>query len=291
MNIADFITTVFTTIDEHNRAEKQLKEGGSIVPLDFFSSGLMAAPKPVFDDRTLDYICLPTFERTPHQSVVSVTMRSNDHRAYYAPLLSGRKKRVRISVDPYDRDAPATLTDLDGNFLGLADAWHAQHPQDSEGLGRKIHRQKELMQWVRVQANRLREGFGLIDAAPVPKITSATATARKIDDQTKVYQLHKFEQKQETARIVETARLEQKALAQEFDFLRATPREVDPWGLPNGRNKYAYWRTLAIRIERNETLTGKEADFYARYPGTADYTACDSLYQDWGEIFIGGMNG
>jgi hypothetical protein len=63
MGIEAFIKTVFAIVDEHNRAEKKLAEGGSIVPLDFFSRGLIGRPPQALKEATLDYICLPTFER------------------------------------------------------------------------------------------------------------------------------------------------------------------------------------------------------------------------------------
>lgn len=290
MTIEEFIGIVYETIDEHNRAEKQLKEGGSLVPLTFFKAGLMRQGRYALKDHTLDYICLPTFERKPHQSVVMVTVRSNDHRSYHSPILSGRTERVRISVDPYDREAPAVLTDCGGNYLGLAEAWNVQHPADSDGIAKKRESQRRIMKWVNEQSRRVRTGFELyapeVKEKEIVKITPATATARAAEQAKKVYQLHKVEQKEETERVKDMAIQEQKNLIREFSSIAAT--ETDPWALPEGRDKYAYWLKIKQSVDANMPLTQVELDFYTRYPNTADYRTCHGLFEDYGEIYLGG---
>jgi len=290
MRIQDFITVVFDVVDEHNRAEKQLKEGGKIVPFDFFLDGLRKQPRTKFDDRTLDYICLPTFERKPRQSLVNVTVRANDHRSYYSPALSGRKDAVRICVDPYDRQAPASLIDASGEFIDIAEPWHVQHPDDRDSLAIKRAHQARIMKWVNEQARRVREGFDLYKpeatAREVIKITGATATAKEIEKEQKVYQLKKFEEKQEADRYKVMATEEQRKLEQQFS-LHGT-QDIDPWSLPDGRDKFAYYMKIQGCLELNKPLTNMEADFYARYPQTGDYRMCKDLFEDYGEIYLAG---
>jgi len=161
LTVEQFITTVFDIIEEHNRTEKSLKEGKDIVPISFFIENFMRTPRTVFDDRTLDFLCLPRFIRKPHQARVRVTIRGEE-RGYYSPILSARKKPVMIYVDPYDKESPGILTEPeDGSFLDIAEPWNVQNPYDSEGLARKRARQQELMKWVNEQARRIKSGFDL----------------------------------------------------------------------------------------------------------------------------------
>jgi hypothetical protein len=290
MTIEQFITHVYTAIDEHNKAEKDLKEGFSIVPLDFFARGLTAQSRPVFDTTTLDHICLPTFERMPHQSKITVTIKG-EQRGYYSPRLAGYRHKLRISVDPYDREAPAVLTAQDGTYFDLAEPWHVQNPYDRDGLSMKRHRQRELMKWVSEQAHRVRAGFDLYkpevsEKSPI-KLTSATSTARRAEEEKKVYQLRKIEQSGERKRIVEAAAREQKLLAAEFSTGEGD--ELDGWKLPEGRERYTYWVALKHRVELNQPLTEKETYFYVHYPHTGDFRTCSSLHEEYGEIYLGGQ--
>jgi len=67
-------------------------------------------------------------------------------------------------------------------------------------------------------------------------------------------------------------------------------KDIDPWALDDGRDKYAYYMKIKGCLELNKPLTDKEADFYARYPQTADYRVCNDLYEESGDLFlIGGM--
>lgn len=294
MHIQDFITAVFDTIDEHNKAEKKLAEGGTIVPRDFFFDGLVRQPRTVFTGYALDYICLPTFERKPRQATVAVTVRSNDHRSYYSPALSGRKKPVRVCVDPYDRDAPAALIDDKGEVIDMAEPWGAQDNYDQPGLAAKRKHQAQLMRWVGEQARRVRTGFELykseIKDREVIKVTSATATAKEIEKETKVYHLRKIEEKQEADRYRAIAAEEQRSLERRFAAEGNVLKDIDPWVLDDGRDKYAYYMKIKGCLELNKPLTDKEADFYARYPQTADYRVCNDLYEESGDLFlIGGM--
>lgn len=296
MRIEDFITIFFTILDEHNKEAKQLNEGKTIVPWEFFTEGLTHRPGLLeLKDQTLDYICLPAYERIPRQCVVHVKVRHDDYRGYYSPKLSGwrqSKGKVRVSIDPYDRSAPAVISTLNGDILDIAEPWHVQNPYDTEGLSLKRHRQAELMKWVNEQARRVKGGFDRYkapEAKEVFKMLPESALAGKAAEQTKIYQLHKFEQKQETARIRADAIEGQKELAAEFAFLGKQHPEVDPWSLPDGRDKYAYWRKIRGCVELNKPMTDTEQAFYVRYPQTADYRACNGLYEEYGEIYLGGM--
>ena len=289
MHIADFITVVFDTIDEHNKAEKKLAEGGTIVPESFFFDGIIKQPgRLVLENNTLDYICLPTFERKPRQASVAVTVRSNDHRSYYSPVLSGRKENVRICVNPYDREAPAVLIDAKGEVIDMAEPNNPHDPYDQPGLAIKRKSQAQIMKWVGEQARRVKAGFDLYHAQEkkeVIKITSASATAKEIEKETKVYQLRKFEEKQEDDRFRAIAAQEQRKLEQQFAEGK-TAGDIDPWTLPEGCDRYVYYMKIRGCLELNKPLTDKEADFYTRYPQTGDYRVCNDLYEEHGEMFL-----
>jgi hypothetical protein len=303
MTIEDFIQTVFSAIAEHNQAEKKLKEGGKIVPQDFFFSGLQARPPQTIDDRTLDYICLPCYERTPHQSVVTLQVRPGDTRRYFAPALAGMKDRVQVSVDPYDREAPAVLTDLSGNYLDIAEAWNVHDPRDAEGLARKIERQKELMKWVREQAKRLKNNFGLVETPSVTKVTPQTYTARRAEKAKLIY-----ERQKENARIVaadqkreaDELRAELVARFEEAEASeKTTPETMEgnavpfrPFHLPpEGRDRYIYYLQLNERVVLApqglaEPLTEQERNWFEYYPTSEDYKACKGLHEKHGSIYL-----
>lgn len=248
----------------------------------------MKNPRPVFDDRTLDFLCLPRFTRKPHQARVRVTIRGEE-RGYYSPVLSARRQPVTIYVDPYDREAPAILTEPDsGSFLDLAEPWNVQNPFDSEGLARKRERQRELMKWVNEQAHRIKQGFDLYKApeitekAPV-KVTQATKIAKKADEEKKIYILTKEIQRQELENRKKEAIEAQKQLIKEFE--NAQDQQINPWALPEGRERYIYYLKIKQRVENNEALTDLEAWFFERYPHTRDYRTCHDLHTQYGTLY------
>jgi len=296
MTIEEFVHTVFAVVEEHNRAEKKLQEGGTIIPGQFFAAGMARQHRPVLDEPTLNYICLPQFIRTPHQSVVKVTVRHDDERGYYSHVLANRKDRVRISVDPYNREAPAVLTNLDGTFLDLAQPWHVQNPYDREGLQTKRSRQAELMQWVGAQARRIREAFGIVieDAAPaaarspLTKIVPASAVAHEAEKEHRVYQIRKENtqlNERETAREANTLRADLQArFAAQAAAQAAAPA---PFMLPpEGKERYVAYLALAERADAGDELSPEEEAFLQQYPNTADYRHIKRLHEKFGDLYI-----
>ena len=195
LSIEEFLEAFFDVIRSHNRSECRVKEQiEKIVPEKVFFNGLVEQSRPVFDDRTLDYLFLPRYQRKPRQSVVEVMVRKGDRRCYYSPLLSGRKEKVQVSVDPYDVEAPAIITDLDGAYIDLAEPWEVQDPGDGKGLREKLIRQAKLRKWWKEQTAQVVSGFGLLQAEAggdegggkgsggrVLRISGATTTARKAE--------------------------------------------------------------------------------------------------------------
>ncbi|NLW34882.1 MAG: transposase, partial [Syntrophorhabdus aromaticivorans] len=157
-----FIQIVYSAVEKHNKNQKQLKEGGAIVPFDFFRDGWLREKRYVLDDKLLDYLCMPCVEVTPRQGTVHFKARSNDYRGYSAPALITTREKVRVSYNPYDRDAVAVITDIKSCKLigdGIAEPNHAHNPYDQPGLAAKMKRKAELMKWASKQAKRLKEGF------------------------------------------------------------------------------------------------------------------------------------
>jgi len=288
LTVEQFVSTVFEVIDEHNREEKSLKEGKDIVPIDFFIENFMKAPRTVFDDRTLDFLCLPRFVRKPHQARVRVTVRGEE-RGYYSPVLSARKEPVTIYVDPYDKEAPAILTEPeDGSFLDIAEAWNVQNPYDTEGLARKRARQQELMKWVNEQARRIKSGFDLYKSPEIKektpiKVSQATQIAKKAEEEKKIYVLNREAQRQELENRKKEAVEAQKELIKEFEEAKNQP--INPWGLPEGRERFFYYMKLKKKIENNEAITDLDAWFFERYPHTRDYRICNDLYMQYGKLY------
>lgn len=199
LSIEEFLEVFFYVIRSHNRSECRVKEQAElIVPEKVFFNGLVEQNRPVFDDRTLDYLFLPRYLRTPRQSVVELMVRKGDRRCYYSPLLSGRKDRVQVSVDPYDVEAPAIITDLDGSYIDLAEPWAVQDPRNHNGLREKLIRQSKLRKWWKEQVSQVVSGFGLFQgedsggkrrSGRVLRMSGAAATARQAEKDIKMREL------------------------------------------------------------------------------------------------------
>lgn len=292
MNIEEFILTVFAVVEEHNRTQKKLQEGGVIIPGEFFARGLTSQHRPVLDDTTLNYICMPRAERIPRQSVVKVKVHHDDERGYYSPALAGLKEKVCISYNPYDREEPAVLTTPDGKFIDLAQPWHVQNPYDRAGIAAKRTRQAELMKWVGEQARRVKEAFGIViedavpahGAAPLTKIIPASTAAHEAEKERKIYQIHKDNttlHDRETAREANALRSE---LQKQFEAAASAPV---PFELPpEGKQRYVCWLDLSERAAAGEILSREEEAFLKNYPETADYRNEKKFHDRHGELYI-----
>ena len=292
MNIEEFVHTVFSVVEEHNRTQKKLQEGGIIVPGEFFARGLTSQRRPVLDDATLNYICMPRAERIPRQSVVKVKVHHDDERGYYSPALAGLREKVCISFNPYDRDEPAVLTTPEGAFIDLGQPWHVQNPYDRAGVTAKRHRQAELMKWVGEQANRVKEAFGIVieDAAPVhasaplTKIVPASAAAHEAEKERKVYEIRKNNttlHDRETAR--EANRLRDGLKERFTERAAAAVTFVIP---SDEKARYMAYLELAERFSSGGVLSPEEEAFHSSYPATDGYRNQVRFHQRFPDLYI-----
>jgi len=292
MNIEEFVHTVFSVVEEHNRKQKKLQEGGVIVPGEFFAAGLTSQHRPVLDDTTLNYICMPRVERIPRQAVIKVKVHHDDERGYYSPVLAGLKEKVCVSFNPYNRDEPAVITTLDGQYLDLGQPWHTQNPYDREGVTAKRHRQAELMKWVGEQAKRVKEAFGIVLEAAAParapaqlsRIVPASAVAHEAEKERKIYEirkdnttLHDRETTREANRLRED--LKQKLAAQ------AAAGGV--FQIPSDdKARYVAYLDLAEKASSGIELSPEEEAFFASYPGTDGYRNQVRFHERFPELYI-----
>jgi len=292
MGIEEFVHTVFSVVEEHNRKQKKLQEGGVIVPGEFFARGLTAQHRPVLDDPTLNYICMPRVERIPRQSVVKVRVRHDDERGYYSPALAGLREKVCVSFNPYDRDEPAVLTTPDGQFIDLGQPWHVQSPYDRAGIAAKRTRQAELMRWVGEQANRVKEAFGIIleDAAPVrataqlARILPASAAAHEAEKERKVYEIRKDNtmlHDRETAR-------EGNRLREDLKQRRAAEAAAaSTFQIPSDeKGRYVAYLEIEEKASSGIELSPEEESFRGSYPGTDGYRNQRHFHERFPELYI-----
>ncbi len=292
MDIEQFIHTVFAVVEEHNRTQKKLQEGGVIIPGEFFARGLRARPPQVLKDGTLNYICMPRVERIPRQSVVKVKVHHDDERGYYSPALAGLKEKVCVSFNPYDRDEPAVITTLDGQWLDLGQPWHVQNPYDRVGMAAKRSRQAELMKWVGEQAKRVRNAFGIVIEGEAPaqtpaqltRIIPASAVAHEAEKEHKVYQIHKDNTKlhdRETAREANRLREDLK------EKLSARAAAVPVFIIPSDvKERYVAYLGLKDRASAGGELSVEEEAFLASYPGTDGYRNQERLHEKFPDLYI-----
>jgi hypothetical protein len=176
LSTEEFLELTRDIAADHNAKPTKLKESPTpIVPKEVLERGLREHCPQVFDDLSLDQIFLPRVTRMPHQGLVRVQVAPGDLRHFHAPELSklGRSERVQVSFDPFDQDKAAVLTTLNGDYIGLAEPWKVQQPNDREGLSHKIQRQMELMKWWRKEVKQLRG-----DVKAIPRIGAVTKIAR-----------------------------------------------------------------------------------------------------------------
>lgn len=292
MDIRQFIHTVFSVVEEHNRTQKKLQEGGVIVPGEFFARGLKSRPLHVLPDETLNYICLPRAERIPRQSVVKVKVGHDDERGYYSPALAGVKEKVCVSFDPYDRDAPAVITTLDGQYLDLGQPWHVQNPYDRAGMAAKRTQQAQLMKWVGEQAQRIKEAFGIViddaaqagDPTPVTRIVAASAVAHEAERERKVYEIRKDNTKlrdRETAR--EANRLRE-GLKEKLVARAAAPSS---FVIPSDEKaRYVAYLDLEDKASSGGELSSEEEAFYSNYPGTDGYRNQKRFHERFPDLYV-----
>jgi hypothetical protein len=281
MTIEEFVETFYQVVDEHNRAEKKLKEGGRIVPLDFFNAGLAGQNRLVLPDSTLDYICLPRFERKPHQCVVTVTMRG-ETRTFYSKALSGYKEKVRVSVDPYDRTAPAVLSDLAGEFIDVAEPWGVTHPNDTERLKQQRERENELQKRIGEQAKRLKEGFGLIpEGVQVTKVTPQTRTAKRAEKAKRVYEMNRENDKLVQKDHEATGREAVREIAADM------AAQSDAFAIPtDGKERYRLWLSLDRRFHGGSALSPVEQGFYMTYQRDVEWKIYRDFHAEHGDLYI-----
>jgi hypothetical protein len=201
-------------------------------------------------------------------------------RTFYSKELSGLKEKVNISVDPYDREAPAVITSRSGDFIGMAEPWQVTHPNDTAEIARKRTRQAELMKWIRENATRLREGFGRIDTE-VPVITTAGRTARKAAKATRAYELHK-----DNDRLVAK---EHHAAAAKGAVSLAEEMAAGSAGITipsNSKDRYRLWLSLHEAFEAGVSLSPSEEEFCLTYRRDAEWKIHRQLQEESGPLYI-----
>ncbi|WP_457571285.1 DNA-binding protein [Desulfovulcanus sp.] len=286
LTVEEFIEEAFKVIEEHNNRQKKLKEGKNIIPAQVFFEGLKKSNRPVLHEHTLDYICLPTVRRKPRQSAVHVKFRKDDFRTFYSPKLSAYSDYVYVSIDPYDRKAPAVLTDLDGNFLDLAEPWLVQDPYDDASLSQKRERQAELMKWVRKQCRQLKDGYGMVEKPSVVQITCDSKTAQAVAKAKEKYEQSKKEQKKQARVIQLQADKAREELRKEFE--RQQGSEKQGFTVPDDiREKYKLWKSLDARRAKHEYLSIEEENFWRYFQNTADFRAYKAMEEDFADVMFG----
>ena len=291
MNIEEFIHTVFSVVEEHNRTQKKLQEGGVIIPGEFFSRGLKSQSRNVLPKETLNYICMPYVERIPRQSVVRFKVGSDDERGYYSPALAGLHEKVRVSFNPYNRDEPAVLMTQDGQYMGLADPWHVQNPYDRAGMAIKRSRQAELMKWVGEQADRVKKAFGIViedvpakEMTEITRIIPASTIAHEAEKERKVYEIRKDNttlHERETAR--EANRLRDGLKERFTERAAAAVTFVIP---SDEKARYMAYLELAERFSSGGELSPEEEAFHSSYPGTDGYRNQVRFHQRFPDLYI-----
>ena len=283
MTVHEFIELVFKVIDEHNQRKKRLREGTTIVPAKIYKEGLQSQTRLRLPDTTLDYICLPTFQRVPRQGKVGVQVRKGDFREYFSFKLSGYEY-VQVSVDPYDPEAPAVLTDPEGNFIDLAEPVPRAVPGESNTVSERFFKARaEYMKEIRTKAQALKDAFGLVDRKEVLAIGKTAHTARKARKEKDFREEAREHQKKQAKVVKMEARRERKRLAQ---ALEEPVQETDGgFQIPeDSRARYRLWKDLDAR---HDELNAEEYAFWKHFQSTADFHAYKTLEEDFGDAFLG----
>jgi len=285
MTVEEFIDLVFKVVNEHNNRIKKLTEGKKIVPADVLKEGLEAQARVRMSDETLDYICFPVYTRVPRQAKVGVRVKKDDYREFFSFKINGLD-RVQISIDPYDKEAPAMLTDLEGNFIDLGEPIPRGIPgESSDEVTRFMEVRARYMKEVRKKARQLKDAFGLVSRQEIIAIGTASHTARKVRKETELRDDIQVHQQREARLINLEAKKARKELMAE---MAAEKEEVLPEGFTipeDGRDRYKTWKGLE-ELRQIRELSHEEHAFWKHFQATADYRAYKAMEEDFGDAYM-----
>ena len=199
-------------------------------------------------------------------------------REYYSFKLNGYEK-VYVSVDPYDREAPAVITDLDKNFIDLAEPVpHSIPGRESPEVEAFFKARKEYMKEIRNKVKQIRDGLGLVDKKEVVAIGKVSKTAKRAEKEQEIREEIKKEQ-QKQARVI---RMEAK---KERQRLRHSIQEVrSGYQIPaHPRERYRLWKELDAK---RDSLSPEELAFWKHFQDSADFRAYRALEEDFGDVFM-----
>lgn len=285
LTVSEFLDLVFTTVDTYNHRSKKLKEGKTIIPAKVFKEGLGLQNRIRLSNEALNYVCLPTYRRKPHQGKVGVQLRANDYREYFSFKISGLDS-VSVSIDPYDKEAPAVLTDPGGNFVDLAEPIPHVVPGETSKKGAKfLEARARYMKEIRRKAKEIKDAFGLVDKKEVIAIGAVTRVANQAkkakegldqvrEEQKKQAKVIKMEAHRDRERLKEEMALEQKDEAPDSRIFKIPE---DP------RGRFRLWKTLDSKQNRSI----EEQRFWEYFKNTADYRAYKALEDDFGDFWQG----
>ena len=283
LTVEEFIDLFFKTIDEHNHKRKKLREGKTIIPAEVFKKGLESQNRIRLPETTLDYVCLPTWQRVPRQGKVGVQVRPGDFREYFSFKLTGLD-RVQVTIDPYDTETPAVITDLEGNFIDIAEPVPNVVPgRASSEAERFFAVRAEYMKEIRSKTRAIKDAFGLVDKKEIIAIGKTSHTARKARKEIKTRD-EALEHERRQAKVLRLeAKRGRRELREKADKAKVKSSKDDGFCIPvDSREKYRLWKQLD---SRKQNLSAEEFAFWNHFQSTADFSAFRTLEEDFGDLF------
>ena len=142
----EFFEIVLQVLGEWH-AHAMAEEG--IVPGEVFAEGIRR-PLVRLDDRTLDFMFLPSAVRQVRKSMVEMTLPGHGKCRWHAPELSaycrrGKGARVEVRFDPYDPSVAHCLDLETQELICTAELWGKEDPRDMDAVAAKIRRQNALV--------------------------------------------------------------------------------------------------------------------------------------------------
>lgn len=137
----EFFEIVFKKVQEWNQHVMSDKT----IPEEVFMNGIEAANLYRFDDRSLDFLTLPSEKRKVTKSLVGINIAGFVKKWHSPALALMNGKTVEVRYNPYDVERAYILDMNTHELIDIAQEWDREDPHDREAFTKKIRIQNALL--------------------------------------------------------------------------------------------------------------------------------------------------
>ena len=137
----EFFEIVFKKVQQWNSHGMSDKS----IPEEVFMGGIEAANLYRFDDRSLDFMILPSEKRKVNKSLVGINIGGTVIKWHSPALALMNGKAVEIRYNPYDIERAYILDINTHELIDIAQSWDKVDPHDKDAFVKKIRIQNALL--------------------------------------------------------------------------------------------------------------------------------------------------